>query len=934
MLTAMRALGTLVCVTVLAALAIGPAAAQNVRTTVQHPAGLTRMLVDSPALVQVGTTGSPAQPTYVYQPAGRFQLWTGATVAGGGNPLVAGDENQPIASVETGQGTWDLTQFTSKITVAVDGEYFDPFLQMYEQTPDTDPADLPIFWTQDLSAGARDVQGETLIPLDGDIPAAGTPNVRLRVGYLLVHDGIMLDYIIYNDDTVAHNIGLRAMVDALFGSSTRDGTAIVLDDGTVLTSETIIPDPNNPQITLPDTWASHDNPSNPLVSLRGTIEGSEVHDAGIASQSAGTPDSIGFGQYRNIGGNYQWDFQPNPRASITDEDWAYAVKWEERTLQPGQSRRYVTYYGLGAAAVDYDPPYALAAYAPASLAVQEGDDPITPEVESYYLTDPNGNSVFEVVAAVDNFGTSPLASAGVRISLPQGLELYPDTQPRTISLGTVVRNQSPLPMARWQVRAQTARPGTAEIEITGPLGKIVRRQINIPAVPIIPAREALLGLEMLSIPYDFVNSDATNIFGSLSDSVYPGGPVALWRYNPDRQEYQTYPEPFAANIEPGDGLWLLNQNRETIVLPPDAEAVPDALAYNLDIQAGWNQIGNPFVVPVRFDQVEVIGPDGSQWSIQDATSRGLILPVMYAYDPAENEYTWDTSLTAAYAIPFEGYWLLAYRDVTLVFPPPSGLLVAQEPAAAGSQSEDGWRVGVQVECSGQSRSARYFGAASAAADQVDVRDIPAPPSTLRAGPALDAWFSIGADEDGARFLMDTRSADAASQTWNLTVLSEAPGAPVTVRWPGLSQSLPGDLVATMEDVASGRQVYMRTSESYTFSSQTGGARELRITVRPRAEATLGLTAATRGITGGGLEIAYTLGSSASVDVEVRNIAGRVVRRVAQNRAAVEGQNTLVWNGLSEAGTPVPGGTYIVQITARSPETGEQMSVIRTATVTR
>jgi len=934
MLTSMRALGILVCVAVLAAIAIGPATAQNVRATVQHPAGLTRMLVDSPALVQVGTTGSPARPTYVYQPAGRFQLWTGASVAVGGNPLVAGDENLPIASVETGQGTWDLTQFTSKLTVSVDGERFDPFLQMYEQTPDTDPADLPIFWTQDLTAGTRDVQGETLIPLDGDVPAAGTPNVRLRVSYSLIHDGIMLDYIVYNDDTVAHNIGLRTMIDTLFGSSTRDGTAISLDDGTVLTSETLIPDPNNPGVALPDTWVSHDNPSNPLVSVRGTIEGSEVHDPGIASESAGTPDSIAFGQYRNIGANYEWDFQPNSRASITDEDWAYAVKWEERTLQPGQSRRFVTYYGLGDAAVDYDPPYALAAYAPASLAVQEGDDPATPEVESYYLTDPDGNSIFEVVATVDNFGTSPLASASVRINLPQGLELYPDTQPRTISLGTVVRNQSPLPMARWQVRAQASRPGSAEIEVTGPLGKVVRRQIDIPAVPIIPAREALLGLEMLSIPYDFVNSDATNVFGSLSDSVYPGGPVALWRYNPDRQEYQTYPEPFVANIAPGEGMWLLNQNRETVVLPTEATSVQDALAYNVDVKAGWNQVGNPFVVPVRFDQVEVIGPDGSQWTLQEATSRGLILPVLYGYDAANNEYTWETSLTAAYAVPFEGYWLLAYRDLTLVFPPPSGLYAAQEPVAAAAQSEDGWQVGVQVECAGQSRSARYFGTASAADDRVDVRDIPAPPSALRAGPELDAWFSIGPDDDGARFLVDTRSADASSQTWDLTVISEAPGAPVTVRWPALSQSLPDDLVATLEDVASGRQVYMRTSESYTFSSQTGGARELRITVRPRAEATLGLTAATRALAGGGMEIAYTLGSSASVDVEVRNIAGRVVRRVAQNRAAVEGQNTLVWNGLSEAGTAVPAGMYIVQITARSPETGEQMSVIRTATVSR
>lgn len=931
MLTAMRALGSVIFAVCLVAITIGPAMAQNARTSVQHPAGLTRMLVDAPALIQVGTSGN--EPTYVYQPAGRFQLWTGANVAVGGNPLVAGDENRPIASVETAEGTWDLTQFTSKLTVSVDGETFDPYLEMFDQDPDTDPADLPIFWTTDPVAGARDVLGEVLIPLDTEVPENGQPNVRLRMDYTLVHDGIMLEHIIYNDDTVAHNIGFRVLVDALFGSATRDGTSVILDDGTVLTAETVIPDPNNPQIVMPDSWVSHDNPDNPLISVSGTISGSEVLDPGIASESGGKPDSIAFGQFRNIGGNRQFDFQPNPRASLTDEDWAYAVKWEERTLQPGQSRRYVTYYGLGAAAVDYDPPYALAAYAPSTLQVREGDDPETPETESYYLTDPDGNSVFEVVAAVDNFGTTPITSASARISLPQGLELYPDTQPRTISMGTVVRNQSPLPTARWTVRAEAARPGTAEIEVTGPLGKVVRRQINIPAVPIIPARDSVLGLEMLSIPYEFVNSDATNIFGSLSDSVYPGGPVALWRYNPEREEYQTYPDTFAANIEPGEGLWLLNQNRETIILPGDAEQVPDALDFNVPISAGWNQIGNPFVVPIRFDRVEVIGPDGSQWTLNEATQRGLILPVLYAYDAANNEYTWETSLQAADVVPFEGYWLLAYRDVTLVFPPPTLASAATVATAAEPAGQtDGWQCGIQVEAAGDTRAPRYIGASSSASDEIDVRDIPAPPSLLRSGPALDAWFTI--EDGGPRYLVDTRSADAVGQTWNLTVLSEAPGAPVTLRWPGLSRSLPDDMVATLEDVAAGRRVYMRTNESYTFNSQTGGTREFTITVRPRAQATLGLTATTRSLPGAGLEIAYTLSNDAAVDVEVRNIAGRVVRRIADNRAATKGQNTLVWNGLSETGTAVPGGTYIVQVTARSPQTGEQMSVIRTATIAR
>ena len=629
--TGLRLVAPLVCAACILLTTWGVAQAQGGRTTVDHPAGLTRLIVHSPALIAVTGSSSgngddgdgdgdepgdfiePEMPTagvrpsqaatYVYRPAGRFQLWTGSEVAGGGNPLVAGDEARLIASLSAPATDWDLASFTSKLTVSVDGTAYDPYEQMFNQDPEASPGDLPIFWTQDLTAGTRDVVGELLLPLMSDVPTAGMPNLRIRMNYALVHDGLMIDYIIYNDDSVAHSIGLRVMVDALFGAATRDGASIALDDGTVITSETKIPDANNPGIVMPDTWVTHDNASNPLVSLRGTLAGAEVTDAGIASESAGVPDEIAFGQYRNIGNTAQFDFQPNSRASLLGEDWAYAVKWFERTLQPGQSRRFVTYYGLGDAAVDYDPPYALAAYAPSQLQVAEGDDPATPEIESYYLTDPSGDSVFEIVAMVDNFGTSPLTNASVRISLPEGLELYPDTQPRTMSMGLVNRNQSPLPMARWTVRAEATRPGTAEVAVTGPLGKVVRQQISIPAVPIIPARTSLLGLEMLSVPYEFTNSDASNVFGSLADSVYPGGPVAMWRWDPGGGQYLTYPDPFVANIEPGEGLWLLNQNRETIVLPAGATQVSENTSFTVPLTAGWNQIGGPYVVPMRLDRV-------------------------------------------------------------------------------------------------------------------------------------------------------------------------------------------------------------------------------------------------------------------------------------------------------------------------------------------
>lgn len=931
-LTGLRAIGPWLGVLCLAIAAQSALEAQNVRATVNHPAGLTRLLVDVPALIQTNTSGTA---TYAYQPAGRFQLLTGPRVADGGNPFVAGDENRPIASLESATGTWNVNEFSSKLTVSVDGVRFDPFEQMFEQTPDADPADLPIFWVQDLMTGTRDAVGEVLLPLQSDVPTAGEPNIRVRVSYQLVHDGLMIEHIVYNEDAVAHNIGLRVLIDALFGTSARDGSAIILDDGTTINNEVIIPDPNNPGVALPATWVTYDDPTNPLVALRGTVVGSEVTDPGIASESGGVPDQLQFGQYRNLGNPLQFDFQPNSRASLLGEDWAYAVRWDERVLQPGKSRRYVTYYGLGAAAVDYDPPYALAAYAPAQLEVVQGDDPLTPEIEQYYLVEQGGDSVFEIIAAIDNFGTSPLTNASVRVSLPEGLELYPATQPHTISLGVVNRNQAPLPAARWRVRASATRPGTAVIRITGPLGKVVERQISIPAVPIIPARPSLVGLEMLSVPYQFLNSDASNVFGSLSDSVFPGGPVALWRWHPETAQYLTYPDPFVANIEPGEGLWLLNQNRETIVLPPDAQPVPDTETFMLPLSPGWNLIGGPHVIPIRFDQVRVLDPEGLEWSITEASQRGLILPVLYAYDAENNEYTWSTSLPNTMLVPFEGYWLLVYRPITLVFPVPSLYSPAEVTRVASAPTPaDGWQVGLIVECGGRTRAPRYFGVGGAASAGVDTADVPAPPSLLSPGPALDAYFAIGDDTHGLRYLVDTQDAGAGTWTFDLTVLAEAPGAPVTIRWPGLAETLPSDLVATLQDVDGGRSTYMRTSASYTFNSGTGGERHFRITVRPRAAVTLGLGAAARPVAGGGLEICYTLSADAVVNVEIRNIAGRVVRRLAEDRAAVSGQNTLVWNGLSNAGTAVPAGTYIIQVTARSPETGEQASVIRTATISR
>jgi len=77
---------------------------------------------------------------------------------------------------------------------------------------------------------------------------------------------------------------------------------------------------------------------------------------------------------------------------------------------------------------------------------------------------------------------------------------------------------------------------------------------------------------------------------------------------------------------------------------------------------------------------------------------------------------------------------------------------------------------------------------------------------------------------------------------------------------------------------------------------------------------------------GNIEIRCQMMSASHIDVEVLNIAGRQVARVAADRPVEAGSNRLLWNGRSTRGTKVPPGRYLVRITAMS-EPGPQQQMM-------
>jgi hypothetical protein len=918
-------MGTLSCALALGIIA--PVWAQVGIATVTHPAGIMTLQVEDPQIVtwqDAGTTTTPPQTHTWQRPGGRFRLLTGPTAPAGGDPTQSGDENRAVASVfaaSAGPNNVPYSTFSSKTTLAVNGAYFDMHDLAAAAADVIGSNPVRSYFPSPCIVGSRDIYCEGRVPIDNANILLATQFVNVQHIFTLIHDTLRIEYIVTNNTTTAQTVGLRVVVDGQFdGGSSRDGTMVYLPSGKTIDSEKVIPDAEIK--TIPNTWVTVDNPDNPKVFLRGTVQGTDVNDPGTADEAAGKPSRIGWGLYRNMSAGSGWTFTPNSVLALTGEDWGYMVQWDERLLGAGQSRRYVTYFGIGNSSADYNSPYALAAYSPSVLNVKAGDDPTTDETEAYYFTDNQGRSAFPVYAYADNFFPSPLLAASVRISLPTGLELDPPTQSMSKSLGTVARNEDKF--VSWTVRATTGRPGPAVIKFTGPQSRVVERKVYIPALPILTALPSMRGLEMISIPYSFTNSDAEHVFSNLG-SLYVGGPNALVRYNPEDNAYKFFPDPFVTNVEPGEGYWLLNQNRTTVYLPTDAAVLPTDRAYTSSIAAGWNQVGNPFTGPVNLSDVEVIDASGKQWTMTQAVGRSLILPTLFAYDAEANDYVWETELENVRLDPYAGYWLYAYENVSLVFPGPTLFAPTSAHAAPKAESSDGWKVPLTVAGAGKVRTNRCLGERAAASDGIDACDVMAPPACLSDGVSLRAAFVA---PSGAQCMEDIRGTGTGTQEWKLAVETNAVDQPITVSWPDLS-AMPADLVPVFVDDATGERRYMRTTSSYTYrSGASGGTRNFRVIVQPRDASRLMVKSAAVSAGAGAVSVVYQLSADAAVDVEIRNISGVPIKQLASGRISAAGANTLTWDGRSAQGVKVPTGRYLCKITARSPQTGEQHSLVR------
>lgn len=736
--------------------------------------------------------------------------------------------------------------------------------------------------------------------LPGGVATNPIPPIEVTCEITLIHDVACYKFTVYNGEpdtvpptpgTQAHTVGLRFAQNYTVDDTTTltEGPVYITPGGQICT-ETLLTG-----ASVPSLWTVFDAAN--LNPIGGYLKPTGLNVGFIQ------PDAFLVAGADLMSELWTHSFTTVPNFNICAQGWdaAVAVYWNPQQYGPNQQRTITTYFGKQTSNIDFGPPWEAGVAGPRSLSF----DPSQPAGKQ--LT-PNP---FAVNAFIHNPQQLSLTNANATISLPPGLALAPG-QTATMTMGSIAPSSEG--GVTWQVVPTGAASGTVTYSVAfsagpGTQGKVVTRNIDIPSLPTVTFPG---GLEMVSFPFTFANPDPAVALGISSNNF------ALLRWNPRNNTYEA-----VQRLNPGEGYWLNLNTGQTLNL---AGATPTQAGqtFEVKLQQGWNQIGNPFATRVGWSQVQVVSTDVGDpnylkpLSISDAAIAGLILPTLYSYDPVSGQYKFDEN-NAGDLVPFQGYWVKALKaNVSLLVPAPiAGRAVATKAAVAAPKPDArNWKLQLVASNGTTQDGWNFIGIATNASDGADRRDIEKPP-------AIQGRVALGIvrGDWGSRaglYAQDLQSANGGAKTWTVQVTSPQPRQDVTLTWPDIA-TLPKSYELYVTDSATGEKRAMRSTSSIRVNTGDAASATVVVTAVPRsAQMGAPILRATVRPSGNRASMASIIEVQSSRDVNltirVKGANGLTVRTLGLGRAATSGGTTQVtWDLRDERGNAVPSGIYTVDV---------------------
>lgn len=353
-----------------AATAPGVAAQQGVTASLQAP-GISS--VEEPADVRLFNEYIAITVNATQENTGRFSVQTT-----GGDPDRPSDDESPLIYKQPGQSPW-----TSYATIRIDGIDY-----VFGGEPTERAGRAALFGT--VLSPPQVIDGnriETAYRV-GPIEAVQSLTI-IRSSTTGLLDTARIEYTLTNVGQRTHDVGFRLMLDTMLGAN--DGAPFRVEELAITSDTSFVGE------QIPDFWQAFDSLQDPKVTAQGSFRGGDVT----------TPDRVYFTNWGAVAdGPWDFDFQPGrdfTRLGEFELDSALALYWDPRPLAPGESRSFVTHYGLGGISISPGL-LSIGVTSPASVTADTGA-----EVS------------FPIVAYIQNTGEGEARSVVARLSLPRGL---------------------------------------------------------------------------------------------------------------------------------------------------------------------------------------------------------------------------------------------------------------------------------------------------------------------------------------------------------------------------------------------------------------------------------------------------------------------------------------------------------------------------------
>ncbi len=655
------------------------------------------------------------------------------------------------------------------------------------------------------------------------------------------------------------------------------------------------------------------------------------------------------------------------------ESLAVGVYYGPYSLPPGGTAEVIAYFGNGSVTETVDRDYVVAADGPESLGYNTAAATATgikenPGVDiltaAPQFLSPNPFVIYGgIYNRVANTPSTSIALNNVRASLtlPKGLAFTSgsssspvDTADKTLTsvdggTGQVVADRGA--DASWNVRATGDVYGTVTYQVnirTNEAGsRQISRTLNIPATPFrqLPTQN----FQMLGFPFDFDptlsnNSDPYTVINGLTRPIDDAYVFKTWIPDPNSTTGAgRYAD--VNRLENGVGYFFKPGTTRSFIfakgvkpLARQAEVTGTNFASTnvkqIQLRRGWNLISNPYVyeIPLRYLRFATSGDITNAISFQQASDSGLLLTGLYYLNPDRNSYDYFFRPESGIK-PWEAYWILLSRDVTLVYQLPalrnSVVLpnaTGEEPAtrsvrgeiASGravnaAQTGQDWRLQlVAAQAGGKSDQAAIIGVSPTSKDGDNSLTSPKPPT-----PYSDYVYTTLIKDGVAPLAKDIRRSANTDQTWTWDVTADSEGK-VMLSWPGAAR-LPRQVKLMMKDTATGRTYSMRSQSSVTISIGKGQTSRFVVTAKQQATTPLSISGLRMVAPSGrssGRSFIFNVSREASVTAKVTTLSGKVIATLATGRAVSAGENRLNWTSRAETGAALAPGPYLVEIVAQ------------------